>query len=156
MKNILVISLLFVGLVSCMKEPVNQDEDERIQNYLEVNDIDAEKKESGLYYLELIEGTGPMPVDKDTVEVYYTGEFLDGRVFTRKISGDPYAFVVGMGEVIEGWDEGIKYMKEGEEAMIILPSWLAYGATGTYGISGYTPLVFFITLDRVIPGPDHQ
>lgn len=125
-----------------------------IDNFLKNNDIDTEPTESGLYYIEFIEGTGAQPVAGDTVEIFYKGYFLTGGVFVNNLHSDPYRFAVGSGAVIEGLDEGISYMKEGGEAMLVVPSSLAYGSEGNYylGIAGYTPLAFEIILDKVIPG----
>lgn len=154
--NIFLAFFIIGGLVSCFKD-INSEEREQkiIENFLKSNGIDAEPTESGLYYIEFIEGTGAQPVAGDTVEVYYKGYFLTGGVFANNLYSDPYRFAVGTGAVIEGLDEGILYMKEGGEAMLVVPSSLAYGSEGNYylGISGYTPLAFEIILDKVIPGP---
>ncbi len=147
--------LLVAGLGSCFNNnEYEENEDERIRAFLKDNDIDVDPTESGLYYVELIEGTGQAPVEGDTVEIYYTGYLLSGSIFSSDLSGDPFSFVVGEGTVIQGMDEGITYMNEGGEAMLVIPSWLGYGSTGKYPIPGYTPLVYEISLESVIPGPD--
>lgn len=149
-----IVIFLMAGMTSCFKnQEIDDNEMERIQNFLDVNDLDVEPTESGLYYVELIEGTGLQPVAGDTVEVHYRGTFLDGRIFADNMDKDPFRFVLGTGYVIEGWDEGITYMKEGGEAMLVIPSTLAYGTAGTYGIPGYTPLVYTVILEDVTPGP---
>lgn len=156
-EQILAISIgifLVAGMTSCFKEQeVDENEMERIQSFLDANDIDVEPTESGLYYVELIEGAGLQPVAGDTVEVHYSGTFLDGRVFASNMDGDPFRFVIGTGYVIEGWDEGITYMKEGGEALLVIPSTLAYGTAGYMSIPGYTPLAYIIVLENVYPGP---
>jgi len=142
-------------IVACSKQPINKEiEPELIANFLEERDIDAEPTESGLYYIEPIKGTGQQPVIGDTVEIYYIGRYLDGRVFDTNINSDPLRFFIGAMTVIEGFEEGVTYMKKGGEAMLIIPSSLAYGPVGSYymGIPGYTPLGFNIILDKVIPG----
>lgn len=146
--------MIAAGTTSCFKnQEIDENEIERIQAFLDANDIDVEPTESGLYYVELIEGTGLQPVDGDTVEVHYRGTFLDGRIFADNMNSDPFRFILGTGYVIEGWDEGLTYMKEGGEAMLVIPSTLGYGTAGTYGIPGYTPLVYTIILEDVDPGP---
>ncbi len=156
--TVLKISLLvflFTGHTSCFKENMSEENEAKIiNNFLKEKGIDTEPMESGLYYIELMEGTGAQPVAGDTVEVFYIGYFLTGGVFAYNLNGDPYRFALGMGEVIEGLDEGVSYMREGGEAMLVVPSSLAYGSTGNYqmGISGYTPLAFEIILDNIIPG----
>ena len=58
------------------------------------------------------------------------------------------------GALIYGFDEGITFMKAGGKATLLVPSNLAYGASGNgYGIPGYTPLLFDVELVRVKPGP---
>lgn len=153
--RISLIALLFSGITSCMKtDQFEESEQQQIDEFLAEQDIDADPKESGLYYIELIEGTGEVPVEGDTVDVYYRGSFLDGRLFDTNMDSDPFRFTVGTGYVIEGWDEGITYMKKGGEALFIIPSSLAYGSAGTYGIPGYTPLLYEVVLENVIPGPN--
>jgi FKBP-type peptidyl-prolyl cis-trans isomerase len=112
-------------------------------------------KPSGLYYIELSPGTGRMPIAKDTVYFRYTGMFIDRVVFDSNMSEvEPFPAVIGNYEIIPGLDEGIRYMKEGEIARFVVPSSLAYGAAGIYGIiSGYTPLLFEVELTLVLPGP---
>lgn len=161
MKNIIlqiagVIFLVFLpaGFSSCSKEINNEErEQELIANYLDANDIDVEPTESGLYYVELIEGNGVQPVAGDTVEIFYIGYFLDGRIFDNNINSSPLRFALGSSAVIEGMDEGVLYMKEGGQALLVMPSSLAYGPFGSYPIPGYTPLAFEVLLDKVIPGP---
>ncbi|MDZ7738750.1 MAG: FKBP-type peptidyl-prolyl cis-trans isomerase [Bacteroidales bacterium] len=149
-----IVILLSAGMTSCDKnQEVQLSEEEEIQIFLDDNDLDFEPTESGLYYIELIEGTGLQPVAGDTVTVHYSGTFLNGRVFDSNIGREPMRFVLGIAYVIEGWEEGLTYMKEGGEALLIVPSSLAYGAEGYYDIPAYTPLAFTIILEDVYPGP---
>ncbi len=151
---IFIVIIIAAGMTSCFKnQEIDEDELARIEDFLDANNIDVEPTESGLYYVEIIEGTGHQPVAGDTVEVYYRGTFLDGRIFADNTQDEPFRFVLGIAYVIEGWDEGLTYMKEGGEAMLIIPSTLAYGSAGTYGIPGYTPLIYTIKLEDVYPGP---
>jgi len=153
--NIFLLILMLTGINSCFKDTNSEKEElEIIDNYLRNNGIDTEPTASGLYYIELIEGTGLQPVTGDTVEVFYEGYFLSGEVFISNMNLDPHRFVIGAMAVIVGLEEGVTYMKEGGEAMLIVPSSLAYGPVGNYylDIPGYTPLGFDIILDKVIPG----
>jgi len=105
---------------------------------------------SGMYYIEIEEGTGVQAQSGNTVVVDYEGQLLDGTIFDSSYDYDrsPFEFTLGQGEVIKGWDEGIAYMKEGGRAMLIIPSYLAYGATGSSSgtIPPYATLVFYVDL----------
>lgn len=86
---------------------------------------------SGLKYLVLSKGTGaPAELNKN-VEVHYTGYLTDGKVFDSSVErGDPIEFILGTGQVIAGWDEGIALMNVGDKLRLIIPSNLAYGEKG--------------------------
>ncbi|XP_039125187.1 70 kDa peptidyl-prolyl isomerase-like isoform X1 [Dioscorea cayenensis subsp. rotundata] len=79
------------------------------------------------------EGEGwETPEVGDEVEVHYTGTLLDGTQFdSSRDRGTPFKFKLGQGQVIKGWDEGIKTMKKGENAIFTIPSELAYGSSGS-------------------------
>lgn len=91
----------------------------------------AHKLPSGLEYLPRRAGSGPMPTPGQEVVVNYEGRLLDGRVFdSTERKGRPFAFHVGNGEVIKGWDEALLHMRKGEKRTLIVPYWLGYGANG--------------------------
>lgn len=130
-----------------------QIEEIKINNYIINNPtIPFQLKSSGLYYSDLIIGTGPSLVTHDIAYVKYTGKFLDGTVFDTNVGKiDTLIFPVNEGWVISGFDEGITYMKEGGKAVFLLPSKLAYGPIGYYPvIPGYTPILFDVDLVKVI------
>ncbi|KAI3514522.1 hypothetical protein L1887_12991 [Cichorium endivia] len=87
----------------------------------------------GLKKKLLKEGEGwETPENGDEVEVHYTGTLLDGTQFdSSRDRGTPFKFTLGQGQVIKGWDQGIKTMKKGENALFIIPAELAYGASGS-------------------------
>jgi len=111
---------------------------------------------SGLYYIELIAGTGRTPVDYDTVYFKYEAKFLDYVTWdTNEPVSVPYGHVMGtdVGPVIAGIDEGLRYMRDGGKAKLVTPSSLAYGFEGLWQlVPGYTPLLWVIKIDSVIPG----
>jgi FKBP-type peptidyl-prolyl cis-trans isomerase len=154
-RTILKTALVFTAvatLVACdPSAKYRKQEQEDIDNYLADNStLNFVKKPSGLYYLEVTAGTGLQPVRTDSAYVKYTGKFLDGTVFDSNVSsGTLYKFIVGQN--ITGFDEGITLMKEGGKATFLIPSKLGYGTVGTYGIPGYTPLLFDIQLVKVVP-----
>lgn len=95
--------------------------------------------ESGLAYEVLQEGTGESPQKGQHVKVHYTG-WLDnngekGTKFDSSVDrGQPFTFVIGVGQVIKGWDEGVLGMKVGEKRRLIIPADLGYGAHGAGGV----------------------
>lgn len=147
-KSIILIGISIILLSffqSCKSD--SEKELETLQAYIESNNITTEPTASGLYYIETLAGTGAQATVGDIVDVHYTGTFLDGEKFDSSYDrGEPYEFTLGRGQVIKGWDEGIAYMKEGGKATLIMPSNLAYGASGSGSIQPYTSLIFEVEL----------
>jgi peptidylprolyl isomerase len=91
--------------------------------------------DSGLQYVEVLEGTGALPTAGQTVVVHYTGTLEDGTKFdSSRDRGQPFKFPLGAGRVIKGWDEGIATMKIGGQRTLIIPSELGYGSRGAGGV----------------------
>ncbi|KAJ6723657.1 PEPTIDYL-PROLYL CIS-TRANS ISOMERASE [Salix koriyanagi] len=105
------------------------DADDAIINVGEEKDIGK----NGLKKKLVKEGEGwETPGAGDEVEVHYTGTLLDGTQFdSSRERGTPFKFKLGQGQVIKGWDEGIKTMKKGENAVFTIPPELAYGESGS-------------------------
>lgn len=89
--------------------------------------------DQGLKKKLIKEGQGwETPENGDEVEVHYTGTLLDGTQFdSSRDRGTPFKFTLGQGQVIKGWDQGIKTMKKGENSLFTIPSELAYGESGS-------------------------
>lgn len=85
---------------------------------------------SGLKYSITKHGKGERPVKGNKVSVHYVGRLPDGQIFDTSRKGKSFTFCLGLGEVIEGWDEGIALLKVGDEATFTIPSDLAYGDDG--------------------------
>ena len=81
------------------------------------------------------EGEGPVCPAGSRVKVHYTGKLTDGTVFdSSRTRGQPLEFVVGAGQVIRGWDEGITQLQKGQTAILTCPPDYAYGAAGAGGV----------------------
>jgi FKBP-type peptidyl-prolyl cis-trans isomerase len=90
---------------------------------------------SGLRYQIIQEGTGEQATAGKTVSVHYKGQLLDGTVFDSSYKRQqPIDFVLGQGQVIPGWDEGVSLLKVGDKARFVIPSDLAYGSRGAGGV----------------------
>jgi FKBP-type peptidyl-prolyl cis-trans isomerase len=76
-------------------------------------------------------GTGVQAKNGDTVTVHYTGWLTDGTKFDSSVDrSDPFTFVLGTGQVIGGWDEGVAAMRVGDKVRLTIPPELAYGEQG--------------------------
>lgn len=83
----------------------------------------------------LTAGQGATPRRGSTVVVHYTGWLTDGTQFDSSVDRkEPFEFVLGQGQVIAGWDQGVATMKVGEKSRFTIPPHLAYGAGGYPGV----------------------
>ena len=101
----------------------------------EAPESDYTTTDSGLQYYDFEEGGGDSPETGDTVIVHYTGWLEDGTMFDSSLTrGQPFDFVIGQGQVIPGWDEGVASMTVGGKRQLIIPPELAYGERGAGGV----------------------
>ena len=108
----------------------------------------TEKTASGLLYRETKAGTGVAPSASETVIVEYKGTLRDGKVFDAS-NGKPATFPLN--GVIPCWTEALQKMKPGGSAVIICPSNIAYGDSGTAAvIKGGAALKFELSLLKVV------
>jgi FKBP-type peptidyl-prolyl cis-trans isomerase len=152
----IIIGLVVLGITACdYTKKWEKQERDTIQHYLNsLGDTAYVLKPSGLYFIDLIPGTGRMPESTDTVFFKGAAYYLDGKLFASNLDDSvPSISILGSGLLVYGLDEGFRYMKAGGKARFITPSSLAYGTAGAYGVPGYTPLRWDIELDSVIAGP---
>lgn len=102
----------------------------------------------GLSYEQSQAGNGEMPKTGDTVAVHYVGTLTDGTKFdSSRDRGEPIAFKLGVGQVIQGWDKGIAAMRVGERGVLTIAPELGYGDHGAGAtIPGGATLVFDVEL----------
>ncbi len=90
---------------------------------------------SGLQYRDDVVGTGASPVKGKQVTVHYTGTLTNGTKFdSSRDRNEPFTFIIGVGQVIKGWDDGVMEMKVGGRRMLTIPYHLAYGERGYPGV----------------------
>lgn len=105
---------------------------------------------SGVYVRDLEVGTGATAAPGREVTIGYIVYLPDGREVERSVPTEPpVRFVVGKGQVIRGWDIGMRGMRAGGTRVMVLPARLAYGSEGTDKVPPHSVLVFVISLDAV-------
>jgi len=99
---------------------------------------------------DIIYGTGETAMPGSRITVNYVGKFEDGAIFDSSLSrNEPFQFVLGAGQVIKGWDEGIVGMRVGGKRTLTIPPSLGYGATNYGPIPGNSTLTFEVELIKV-------
>lgn len=103
---------------------------------------------SGLTYVDLVVGKGPMPKAGQTISVLYTGKLTNGKVFdsTGTRNNEPFETPIGVGQVIKGWDEGMLTMRVGGKRRLTIPPNLGYGAEAQGPIPPNSTLIFDVQL----------
>jgi FKBP-type peptidyl-prolyl cis-trans isomerase FkpA len=123
-----------------------------IQDYLKKNKLKGQATLGGAYVVKLKENkaTDLFIAPGDTIETTYVGKLLiEGTEFDKSKDGDYFKFMVGMGQVIKGWDQCFQKMKRGEKAILLIPSRLAYGSRGAGGaIPPDAPLMFTVEVKK--------
>ncbi len=111
----------------------------------------AEQPGTELEIIDVTVGDGELVEAGDTITVHYQGNLLDGTVFDSSWPrAQPFTTVIGIGQVIQGWDEGMVGMREGGRRILVIPSELGYGSEGAgQTIPPNSPLVFVVDLLRI-------
>ena len=98
---------------------------------------------TGLKYAIISQGNGPAIELNKTVTIHYSGYLLNGTIFDSSVERDePIMFVVGQGQVMPGWDEGMQLLKKGDIARFIIPPQLGYGEMQLEKIPANSTLIF--------------
>ncbi len=143
----LLLAMLVVPALHAQREKLPEED----LAFVEKNFPTAKKTNTGIRYVIQEEGHGDPPIPGDIVSVIYAGRLLNGTVFDQYVDRErPFAFRVGRNLVIEGWDQFMLQMKEGERALVIIPPEMGYGMRGSPPrIPGNATLVFLIELVHI-------
>lgn len=129
-------ALLLVGLMIWVAVPLQAQREKLPPQDLEVVEKkwpEAKRTYTGLRYVVLKSGPkdGRSPVPGDLVHVFYKGMLLDGTVFDASPDAEhPLKSRLGRGELIDGWEEALQKMRQGDKWLLIVPPELAYGSRG--------------------------
>ena len=146
-KIFLIIILLFSLVFICFMFVKNQNNNENNISNLEKIIIKSKNMEVKKEILK--EGAGEQQVEKgNSISVHYTGTFEDGTKFDSSVDrNQPFNLTVGIGQVIQGWDQGLIGMKVGEKSKLTIPPEMAYGPAGIPGaIPPNSTLIFEVEL----------
>ena len=105
----------------------------------------APASENGkLEFTDEVAGTGDEAVDGKKVTVHYTGTLQNGTKFDSSLDrNSPFTFTLGAGQVIQGWDQGVKGMKVGGKRKLTIPAHLGYGDRGVGGVIPPNSILLF-------------
>lgn len=156
MKHIISL-LLLVSFIACNKDDSNQNLNQTeadIIQYIENNNLTAQKTTSGVYYIIEEQGTGKKPNSDAYVKISYKGYLLDGSVFDLSAQeGVSFDLLT----VIPGFAEGITHFNEGGKGTILIPPSLAYGDSGIKGhIPGGAVVIFDVEIISVMNAQDED
>lgn len=148
--NPIICSLLLATCVSCVKCDTSSNSSSESKN-LEAQKDTTLTEVNELKIEVLKPGQGAEAIPGKRVHVHYTGTLTDGKKFDSSLDrGEPFAFILGQREVIEGWDQGVKGMKVGEKRKLMIPGQMGYGERGIPGvIPPNATLVFEVELLKV-------
>lgn len=124
------------------------------ENFLRKPTIEflSEEPPEGLHIELIREGAGEPIQPGNQIEAHYLGQIWNGNIFDNSYDrGEPLSFTVGIGMVIQGWDEGLIGVREGSRVVLSIPSDMGYGDAGVpqAGINGGDTLVFVTDVVRV-------
>ncbi len=144
---VLYVALAFV--TGCLDSSAPGDaipiEETSFASALGVNLTASTRTQNGMYYRDLTVGTGAVVANGQTLEVRYTGWLSSGFQFdSNRAAAATFSFVLGTGNVIQGWHEGLQGIRVGGSRQLIIPATLGYGPGGSGPIPGNAVIVFTV------------
>ena len=152
---------LITGCIDDDSPDYEAEEKAERDRFLQENNITVEPTASGLYFILVESGTGPLAEIGDSVCIYYAGFYLNGSLFATNVEEvaiehglqnyftdyNPFWFILGEeGNVIEGIEEGLTYMNEGARAVMVIPSNIGL-------VGSYQTVLYDVKLIELIEGP---
>ncbi len=169
MGMLLLASILMVGLAACQPAELAVETTPAAEEGDDVFDLvypaqgesvdmsGAITTDSGLQYLEALPGEGPNPVDGDIVTMNFVAQLPDGTEFANSyMEGAPVTAIIGNNQLLPGWEEGVRMMKAGGQARLVLPPELAFGSEGYGMVPADSELILIIELISIEEPPSPQ
>ncbi len=137
-------AIIFLLSTNLTQTPTPEEVDPDTEVKTDVEDVEELTVET------LKEGDGEKAELGDRLTVHYEGRLLDGEIFDSSYNRDqPFEFKLGEGKVIEGWEEGLEGIREGEKIKLKIPSEKGYGEQGSANIPPNAGLEFEIELINI-------
>ncbi len=140
--SVLIFDIQLIEVFDDIESLYKSKNEKEITAFIEENELEAQKTDTGLYYVIEEEGTGEQPTASSNVTVDYKGYLINSSIPFDQSE----AFTTNLNEVIPGWTEGIPHFKEGGKGKLLIPSRLGYGPSGAGPIPGGAVLIFDIEL----------
>jgi FKBP-type peptidyl-prolyl cis-trans isomerase len=161
--TVLIFAVAAVGFFACGNdnslEELRNNELAKLDTYMKANYPDEKPTSSGLYYIEVKQGTGDTIEVGDQVQIYYATWTIDSVLLDQSVGYldgyryEPYTVNVGSGTSVAGLEEALTYMQKGSVANIVINSALAYGQNGnTYSdpyVPGFTTLLMQVEVYKI-------
>jgi FKBP-type peptidyl-prolyl cis-trans isomerase len=153
MKHLLSALVVLTLFISCSDTEENKtaidykaQNDKEITDYIAEKELNAEKNDSGLYYVINEPGTGKQPTSTSNITVAYKAYLTNGTILEES---KEEGISLNLNQAIPGWIEGIPYFKEGGSGTLLIPAHLAYGSYNYGNIPPGSVLLFDIKLISV-------
>ena len=129
------------GLKRLAEEPAN------IAKFVKEHDVNVAPSETGVYYLEILAGSGDFVEEGDMVSIYYNMYNTDDKLIDSNYGAEPLSFVYGSGDMVPGIDEAVGQMRVGGKATIIVPSDMGFGDIAVdEALPAYSIVIFDLEL----------